>query len=51
MEAMLGGESPPFSDADIGVLLAKDIPVEMYLDVGLELMGGISRILGTLKLR
>lgn len=40
------GEPSPFSDVDIAVLLTDDIPVERYLDVELELMDNISRILG-----
>ncbi len=40
------GEPSPFSDVDVGVLLAKNVPTEKYLDVELELTDSISRILG-----
>lgn len=39
------GEPSPFSDVDIGVILAKDVPREKHLDVQLELMDRISRVL------
>jgi hypothetical protein len=40
------GEPSPFSDVDVGVLLAKSIPREKYLGVELELMDRVSLILG-----
>ncbi len=38
-------EPSPFSDVDIGVILAEDVPREKYLHVKLELMDRISKIL------
>jgi predicted nucleotidyltransferase len=39
------GEPSPFSDVDIAVILANNVPRGKYLDIQLELMDRISKVL------